>query len=81
MPRLNEAERLHAVVMLEAGMTQVDIAMRLGVHFNTVYRLWIRYQQSNSSPFRSSAYDVTPAGQLYSDYAFAKPFSTCLCNI
>ena len=48
MPRLNEAERLRAVGILEAGMTQVDVAMRLGVHFNTVYRLWRRYQQSNS---------------------------------
>ena len=48
MPRLNEAERLRAVGILEAGMTQVDVAMRLGVHFNTVYRLWRRYQQYNS---------------------------------
>lgn len=45
MPRLNENDRLRAIGMLEAGMTQSFVTRHFGVHRNTVYALWRRYQQ------------------------------------
>ena len=45
MPRLTENERLRIIGMLEAGMTQNDIAQRFNVHRNTIQSLARRYRQ------------------------------------
>lgn len=45
MPRLTENERLRAMGMCEAGMSQNLVAMHFGVHRNTIQALWRRYRE------------------------------------
>jgi transposase len=44
MPRLDNASRETAIVMLQLGATQGDVARRFRVVRNTIWRLWNRYR-------------------------------------
>ncbi len=46
MPRLSQVERDQAIGMLTAGMTQAEVARRLGCHCCTIARLRQRYRQT-----------------------------------
>lgn len=46
MPRLSLDARLRAIGMLEGGATQAAVAVRFGVHRNTVRTLWTRYRDT-----------------------------------
>ena len=48
MPGMIENDRLRAIGMLEAGMSQSNVARQFGVHINTVNALWRRYQQTGT---------------------------------
>lgn len=49
MPRLSENERMRAIGMLEAGITQNVVARRFMVHRNTIQSLWTRFQATGHS--------------------------------
>ena len=49
MPRLRQNERERAVTYLLQGVSQSEVARRLGVHQSTINRLWKRLQTTGST--------------------------------
>jgi len=52
MPRLDNASRERAIVMLQLGAMQGDVARRFRVVRNTIWRLWNRYRTTSSTADR-----------------------------
>lgn len=46
MPRLNESQCAQIIALLEEGLSQVYVAMRMNVHQSSISRVWARYQQT-----------------------------------
>ena len=52
MPRLSKNDRERAIGMLLGGLSQTDVARRLGVHRTTIARLWNRFTTTVSTDDR-----------------------------
>ena len=52
MPRLSKNDRERAIGMLLGGLSQTDVARRLGVHRTTIARLWNRFTTTGSTDDR-----------------------------
>ena len=52
MPRLGTDARHRAIGMIQAGTPQRDVALRFGVHWNTISSLWRRFQTTGSGSER-----------------------------
>ena len=52
MPRLGTDASHRAIGMIQAGTPQRDVALRFGVHLNTIRSLWRRFQTTGSGSDR-----------------------------